>query len=122
MNLNPAAIRNIAIVMGIAALVFVSQRGFGAVAVSLNQIIFILFIAGIAVFAYQYFRENRLAWMVIPEGRRKLLIACGVGILLLLTIGIPVLGPHITVLGVIALAAALGLVIAWIIRESRRFR
>ena len=122
MNIDRTAIRNIAIIMGIAALVFVSQRGFGAVAISLNQIIFVLFVAGIAVFAYRYCKENSLAWMVIPAWQRKAIIACGVGILLLLTVGIPLLSPYITALGVVALAAVLALAIVWMVRESRRFR
>jgi hypothetical protein len=121
MNVNMTVVRNIAIVMGIAALVFVSQRGFGAVAVSLNQIIFILFVAGIAVMAYQYFRQNELAWMVIPAWQRKAIVGLGIAILLLLTLGIPLLGPHISALGVIALAAACALAIVWMVRRSRRW-
>lgn len=121
MNVNRTTVRNIAIVMGIAALVFVSQRGFGRVAVSLNQIIFVLFVAGLAVMAYQYFRQNELAWMVIPGWQRKAIVALGVAVLLLLTLGIPLLGPHISVLGVLALAAACALAIVWMVRQSRRW-
>lgn len=121
MNVNMTAVRNIAIVMGIAALVFVSQRGFGAVAVSLNQIIFVLFVAGMAVMAYQYFRQNELAWMVIPAWQRKAIIALGIVILLLLVVGIPLLGPYISGLGVLALAAACALAILWMVRQSRRW-
>lgn len=120
-KLNMTVVRNVAIVMGIAALVFVSQGGFGAVAFSLNRIIFVLFLAGLAVMAYQYVRQNELAWMVIPAIQRKAIIACAIGILVLLAVGIPLLGPVISPLGVLALAAALALAIVWMVRRSRRW-
>jgi hypothetical protein len=119
---NGVAVRNILIVMAIAGLVFVSQQGFGAAVVTLNRIILVLFVVGLAVFAYQYFRSNDLAWYIIPSWRRKVIVACCIGIGLLLLVGFPLLSPVITPLGVIALMGALVLVIVWIVRESRRFR
>jgi len=120
--MNIVAIRNAAIIFGIAALALVSESAFGATAVGLNQIILILFVAAIAYAAYRYFKGNELAWYVIPAWQRRVLVVCGVALLALLAVGFPLLGPIITPLGVIALMAALVLAIVWIVRESRRFR
>ena len=35
---------------------------------------------GCAVFAYNYFRQNELAWLVLKPWQRTLIIACGIGI------------------------------------------
>ena len=78
--MKPEAIRNIAIVMAIAATVFLSQTGFGLFATSINRIIMVLFVVGIILFAYQYYRERPLQWLVIPEQKRNLIIACAAGI------------------------------------------
>jgi hypothetical protein len=119
---NRVAVRNILIVMAIAGLVFVSQQGFGAAVITINRIILVLFVVGLGIFAYQYFRSNELAWYVIPSWGRKAIVACCVGIGLLMLVGFPLLSPYITPLGVIALMGVLLLVIVWIVRESRRFR
>ncbi len=118
---NPILVRNLAIVLGIAALVFVSDVVFGSVAGSVNLIISVLFVIAIGYAAWRYFRSNDLAWFVIPAWQRKVLIACGIAVLALILVGFPLLGPVISPLGVIALIAALVLVIIWIVRESRRF-
>jgi hypothetical protein len=120
--MNRVGIRNLVIMLALAGLVFVSQRTFLAFAVSINQIITVLFLVGLAVFAYQYFRANELAWYVIPAWQRKVIIGCGIGIALLVLLGFPLLAPVITSLGVLALIGVLAVVIVWIIRESRRFR
>jgi hypothetical protein len=120
--MNRTAVRNVVIMLALAALVFLSRRTFLAVAFSINRIISVLFLAAIIVFAYQYFRANELAWYVIPSWQRKVVIGCGIGIALLVLFGFPVLAPIITSLGVVALIAALAVIIVWIIRESRRFR
>ncbi len=122
MRVNWVGVRNFAIIAGIAALVLVSREGFGAVAVSANRIILVLFVAAIAVFAYNYFKQNQLAWLVLKPWQRYVVIAAGVGIALLLVVGFPLLGDRLTPLGVLALIAALVLVIVWVVRESRRFR
>ena len=118
--MKPEAIRNIAIVMAIAATVFLSQTGFGLFATSINRIIMVLFVVGIILFAYQYYRERPLQWLVIPEQKRNLIIACAVGIVLLLLFGNALLGPIIGSIGVLLLIVALGVTIVWIISESRR--
>jgi hypothetical protein len=121
-RMNRTGIRNLVIMLALAGLVFVSQRTFLTVAVSINQIITVLFLVAIVVFAYQYFRANELAWFVIPSWQRKVVIACGIGIAALVLVGFRLLAPIITTLGVLALIAVLAVVIIWIIRESRRFR
>ncbi len=121
-RVNWVGVRNAAIVAGLAGLVFVSQEGFGATAGSVSLIIQILFVAAIIAFAYNYFRNNELAWLVMKPWQRYVIIICGVLIAALLIVGFPLLGDRLTPLGVIALIAALVLVIVWVVRESRRFR
>lgn len=121
-RVNWVGVRNFAIIAAIAGLVLVWERGFGAVAVSAQLIITVLFVAAIIMLAYNYFRQNQLAWLVLKPWQRTVIVACGVAIAVLLVAGFPLLGDRLTPLGVIALIAALVLVIVWVIRESRRFR
>lgn len=122
MRINWVGVRNFAIIAAIAALVFVSQEGFGASAGTLSAIIQVIFVAALISFAYNYFRQNQLAWLVLKPWQRYLIIVCGVGIAFLLVAGFPLLGDRLTPLGVLALIAVLVLVIVWVVRESRRFR
>lgn len=122
MRINWVGVRNFLIIAAIAGLVLVWEEGFGAVAVSAQQIILVLFVAAIAVFGYNYFRQNQLAWLVLRPWQRAVIVAAGIGIAFLLLAGFPLLGDRLTPLGVIALIAALVLVIVWVVRESRRFR
>ena len=122
MRINWVGVRNFVIIAAIAGLVFVSQEGFGAVAVSSELIIQVLFVAALIAFGYNYFRQNELAWLVLKPWQRYVIIACALGIAFLLIGGFPLLGDRLTPLGVIALAAVLALVIVWVVRESRRFR
>ena len=122
MRVNWVGVRNFLIIAGIAALVFVSQEGFGATAGSAQLIIQILFVAALLVFGYNYFRQNELAWLVLKPWQRYVIIACGIGIAVLLIAGFPLLDDRLTPLGVLALIAVLVLVIVWVVRESRRFR
>lgn len=121
-RVNWVGVRNALIVAAIAGLVFVSQEGFGATAGSASLIIQVLFIAAIGVFAFNYLRGNQLAWLVLTPWQRYVVIICAVGIVALLLVGFPLLGDHVTPLGVLALIAVLVLIIVWIVRESRRFR
>lgn len=122
MRINWVGVRNFLIIAGIAALVFVSQEGFGITAGSAQLIIQVLFVAAILVFAYNYFRQNELAWLVLKPWQRYVIIACGIGIAVLLIAGFPLLDDRLTPLGVLALIAVLVLIIVWVVRESRRFR
>ena len=122
MRINWVGVRNFVIIAAIAGLVFVSQEGFGAVAVSSELIIQVLFVAALIAFGYNYFRQNELAWLVLKPWQRYVIIACSIGIAFLLIGGFPLLGDRLTPLGVIALAAVLALIIVWVVRESRRFR
>lgn len=121
MDLNRDAVRNIAIIAAIAALAVIWSTGFGAIAEGISQIILVVFVFALLGFGYQYFRRNELAWSVISETRRRVVIGSAIAIAVLIVIGFPLLSPVIGPLGVIALIALLGAVIAWIIYDSRRF-
>ena len=122
MRINWVGVRNFLIIAAIAGLVFVSQEGFGATAVSAELILQVLFVFALIAFAYNYFRQNELAWLVLKPWQRYVIIGCGIGIAFLLIGGFPLLGDRLTPLGVIALIAVLVLIIVWVVRESRRFR
>ena len=121
-RINGVGVRNFLIIAGIAGLVLVWEEGFGAIAVSAERIILVLFVAALAVFGYNYFRQNRLAWLVLKTWQKVVIIVAGLGIAFLLIGGFPLLEDRLTPLGIIALIAALALVIVWVVRESRRFR
>jgi hypothetical protein len=121
-RINWVGVRNFLIIAVAAGLVFVSQEGFGLTTGTASLIIQVLFLAAIIAFAYNYFRQNELAWLVLKPWQRYLVIACAIGIVLLLLVGFPLLGDRLTPLGVLALIAVLVLIIVWVIRESRRFR
>jgi hypothetical protein len=121
-RINWVGVRNFLIIAAIAGIVLVWQEGFGALAVSAERIILVLFVAALAVFGYNYFRQNRLAWLVLKPWQRAVIIIAGLGIAFLLIGGFPLLEDRVTPLGVLALIAALALVIVWVVRESRRFR
>jgi hypothetical protein len=121
-RINWVGVRNFVIIAAIAGLVFVSEKGFGALAVSSALIIQVLFVAALIAFGYNYFRQNELAWLVLKPWQRYVIIVCSIGIAFLLIGGFPLLGDRLTPLGVIALVAVLALIIVWVVRESRRFR
>jgi hypothetical protein len=121
-RINWVGVRNFAIIAGIAGLVLVWEKGFGAIAISAQMIITVLFVAALLVFGYNYFRQNQLAWLVLKPWQRYVIVVAGIGIAFLLIGGFPLLGDRLTPLGVIALIAALVLIIVWVVRESRRFR
>jgi hypothetical protein len=121
-RINWVGVRNFLIIAGIAGVVLVWQEGFGAIAISAERIILVLFVAALAVFGYNYFRQNQLAWLVLKRWQRAVIIIAGLGIAFLLIAGFPLLEDRLTPLGVLALIAALALVIVWVVRESRRFR
>lgn len=122
MRINWVGVRNAAIILALAGLVFLSQEGFGASATSISLIIQVIFVAALISFAYNYFRQNQLAWLVLKPWQRNVIIACGIGIAFLLILGFPLLGDRLTPLGVLALIAILVLIIVWVVKESRRFR
>jgi hypothetical protein len=121
-RINWVGVRNFLIIAGIAGLVLVWREGFGALAVSAEQIVRVLFAAALLAFGYNYFRQNQLAWLVLKPWQRTVIIVAGLGIVVLVVAGFELLGDRLTPLGVIALIAALVLLILWVLRESRRFR
>ena len=119
---NWIGVRNFLIIAAIAGVALVWEKGFAAIAISANQIITVLFVAALAAFAYGYFRQNRLAWLVLKPWQRIVVIVAGAGIAFLVIFGFSLLGDRLSTVGVIALIAALVLLIVWVLRESRRFR
>jgi hypothetical protein len=121
-RINWVGVRNFVIIAAIAGLVLLWEEGFGAIAISAERIILVLFVAALVVFGYNYFRQNQLAWLVLKTWQKVVIVVAGLGIAFLLIGGFPLLEDRLTPLGVLALIAALALVIVWVVRESRRFR
>lgn len=121
MNRRLVAIRNFLILAAVAALGVVWSDGLGATASLLNQIFLVLFLAALVLMAYRYFRENRLKWLVIKPVLRVLIIVAGAAIVFLVVAGPTLLADRISLAGVWALVAALGLLIGWIVYQSRRY-
>lgn len=119
---NWVGLRNFLIIAAIAGLVLVWEKGFSALTVSANRIITVIFVAAMIAWGYNYFRQNRLAWLVLKPWMKILIGICGLGIAFLLVFGFSLFGDRIGSIGVVALIVALALVILWTIRESRRFR
>lgn len=121
MNRKLVAIRNFVILGAIAALGVVFSEGLGATATAVNQIFLVVFLAFLVLMGYRYFRENRLKWLVIKPALRVVIIVCAAAIVFLVALGPTLLADRISTAGIWALAAALGLVIVWIIHQSRRY-
>lgn len=116
----PVAIRNTIIILGLAVLVVWWDRAFSVVLGTMSQVISVLFVVAILAAGVAYFRRNPLAWLVMKPWQRFVVVAAAVGIAFLLIAGYPLLADRITPFGYIALIAALGLLIWWVIRDSRR--
>jgi hypothetical protein len=121
MNRRLVAIRNFLILAAVACIGLVWGEGLGAGATILNQVFLVLFVAALALMGYRYFRENSLKWLVIKPALRGVIIACAVGIVFLVAAGPALLADSITTAGIWALVAALGMVIVWIVYQSRRY-
>ena len=120
MNRRLVAIRNFLILAAIAALGVVFDRGLGATRTAINQIFLVVFLAFLVLIGYRYFRENRLKWLVIKPALRAVIIVCAVAIVAIVVLAV-FFADRISYAGVWALAAALGLVIVWIVSQSRRY-
>ena len=120
-NRRLVAIRNFLILGAIAALGVVFNEGLGATATAINQIFLVVFLAFLVLMGYRYFHENRLKWLVIKPVLRGVIIICAAGIVILVAAGPTLFADRISTAGVWALAAALGLVIVWIVHQSRRY-
>lgn len=116
----PVAVRNAIIIFGLAAVGVVWERAFALVAVSASQILSVIFILAILAAGVTYFRRNPLAWLVLKPWQRVVVVVAALGIAFLLIAGYPLLADRVTPLGFFALIVALGLLIWWIIRSSRR--
>jgi hypothetical protein len=116
----PVGVRNAVIILGLAALAVWWERAFAVALGTISQIISVLFVVVILAAGVAYFRRNPLAWLVMKPWQRVIVVVAALGIAFLLVAGYPLLADRITPFGYIALIAALGLLIWWIIRSSRR--
>jgi hypothetical protein len=121
MNRRLVAIRNVLILAAVASLGLVFDGGLGAAADAVNQVLLVVFLAALALMGYRYFRENRLKWLVIKPLLRGVIILCAAGIVFLVAAGPFLLGDTLSAGAIWALVAALGLVIVWIVYQSRRY-
>lgn len=121
MNRRLVAIRNFLILAALACIGLVWGEGFGSAATALNQIFLVLFLVAAVALGVRYFRENRLKWLVIKPVLRGVIVVCAAGIVFLVAAGPTVLGDRISTGGIWALVAALGLIIVWIVYQSRRY-
>jgi hypothetical protein len=115
-----AGVRNAIIIFGIAALGVVFSRLFAAVVVTGSQIISVLFVIAILAAGVAYFRRTPLAWLALKPWQRVVVVTAALAIAFLVLAGYPLVSDRITPLGFLALIAALGLLIWWIVRSSRR--
>jgi hypothetical protein len=116
----PVAVRNAMIIFGLAAVGVVWERAFTLVAVSASQILSVIFVLAILAAGIAYFRRNPLAWLVLKPWQRVVVVVAVLAIAFLLIAGYPLLADRVTPLGFFALIVALGLLVWWIIRSSRR--
>ncbi len=108
------------IIFGLAAVGVVWERAFTLVAVSASQILSVIFVLAILAAGIAYFRRNPLAWLVLKPWQRVVVVVAVLAIAILLIAGYPLLADRVTPLGFFALIVALGLLVWWIIRSSRR--
>ena len=66
------AARNVAIILGLAALVSLAPGGLTA-RDTVSNILSVIFLAGLSFFAYKMYMENRVALFDLPQQRRILL-------------------------------------------------
>lgn len=114
------ALRNGAILVGLAIVFTFLGDGLDLTAAFVNQLLLIAIATGIAIFAIRYFRANPLRWYVIKKPLRVIVIACAIAIAVLLLIG-PFVASDVLSPGMrFALVAVFALAIAWIVSMSRR--
>lgn len=115
------ALRNGVIIVAVAGLFTFLGDGLDLTAGAVNQLVMIAFVVGLGLLGYSYFRENRLKWLVIKKPLRAVIIACAAAIVALLVLGPVLLDGVLSPSARLALVAALGLVIGWIVMQSRRY-
>ncbi len=115
------AIRNFLILAAVAGIGTFWQEGLGATSDLVSQLLLVAMVLGFGLMGYQYFRENKLKWLVIKPVLRGAIVLCSVGILFLAVAGDRLLGDRIGGAGVIALVAVLALTIVWIVAQSRKY-
>lgn len=113
-------LRNLAILLGLAALVAFAPGG-AALSRTLILAISLGFLAGLAFLAYRLYREQQLMLSSLSDGRRTALYAA-VGLIALLIAGYSVFwtfGGWIIVWLILLFGA--GAVIFWVVRDANRY-
>lgn len=91
MSVSPA-VRNVAIIVGLAALVFVSQSAFNNASGLAFLIVRILFVVAIVLFAIRLYRQNKTSLDSMDQNKRLQIVALGIGALAGLLVA-PILVP-----------------------------
>lgn len=115
-----AALRNAAILIAIAFGFTFLGDGLALTSRLVSQLIMVALVIGLAVFGIQYFRENQLKWLVIKRPLRGVIIVCAVLMVVLAVAGRALLGDRLSPGTLLLFEIALGLVIVWIVVDSRR--
>lgn len=72
--MNSVALRNTAIILVLAGVGTVWRRGLSSLTFGLGQLVSVMFVAALIGFGIQYFRERRLAWLVLKGWQRAVII------------------------------------------------
>ncbi len=115
-----AVLRNAAILVAIAFGFTFLGDGLALTNRLVSQLIMIALVIGLAIFALQYFRENQLKWLVIKRPLRAVIIGCAALMALLAVAGPTLFGDRLSSGTLLLFEIALGLVIVWIVVDSRR--
>lgn len=113
-------LRNGAILAAVTTAFTFWGEGLDATNTAVNQVALVVFAVALATIGYQYFRDNRLKWLVIKRPLRVVVIVCAAAIVGLIGAGPWVLGDRLSLGAIWALAAAFALVIVWIVVQSRK--
>lgn len=114
-------VRNAGIIVGLAVAFSFLGDGLSLTGELVGALVRIAFFTGLVIIGIRYFRDNQLKWLVIKKPLRGVIIVCAVVIGLLLLLGPTLLGGVMSTEAMWALALVLGLVIAWIVVQSRRY-
>jgi hypothetical protein len=114
-------VRNAAILIGLATAFSFLGDGLSLTSELVGSLVRIAFFVGLLIIGIQYFKDNQLKWYVIKRPLRIVVIVCAAAIGVLLLVGPLLLGNVMSSGAMWALVLVLGLVIAWIVVQSRRY-
>lgn len=118
-------VRNVAIVLGVAAVGVVARIGFAEAGRSIPHVLAVAWGLVGGYVLYRALTSGDLFWYGVPRLRRYVLVACGAGIAAVLVgvavvlLAYPRLKPHLGVYEIVAIVSGLAFTLAWIIKENR---